>query len=185
MLSAAAPFTHVRVAVHAPFRPRAQAPNSTYTMETRSTEDELLALSTLLASPSSKPARAGQAVSPQRFPRVDEATFQGGEPGEVMRRQTPRTAATTTSTKYWPAERGAPARAPAPSADEVNDEYAGLSEYHASACRAGATPTLLSPAHAVPFGDQATALPPRPATLRPASTPVAPAATPCAGTGYV
>ena len=123
-------------------------------METRSTEDELLALGSLLASPSSKPARAGQAISPQRFPRVDEVTFQGGEPGGVMRRQAPRTAATTTTTmpaKYWPAERGA-------LADEVNDDYEGRSEYHASACRAGATPTLLSPAHhrGVPFGVLAT-----------------------------
>jgi len=154
-----------RVAVHAPARPRAQAPNSTATMETRSTEDELLALSSLLASPSSKPARAGQAISPQRFPRVDEVTFQGGEPGGVMRRQAPRTAATTTTTmpaKYWPAERGA-------LDDEVHDEYEGRSEYHASACRAGATPTPLpSSSSRRPFWCPGNALPPRPASLRPA-----------------
>ena len=64
-------------------------------MEMRSTEDELLALSTLLASQNGKPARAGQAVSPQRFPRVDEVAFQGGEPGEPTWRQAPRTAVAT------------------------------------------------------------------------------------------
>ena len=98
-------------------------------MEMRSTEDELLALNTLLVSPNGKPARAGQAVSPQRFPRVDEVAFQGGEPGEPTWRQAPRTAVATATS--WPAER----RVPAASANEVDDEYAGLSEQCAYACR--------------------------------------------------